>query len=611
MASPHCLASAHLTHSPTSITVPIEHRLLRWLLCLPLLTDIELSVLCRIALPGVRVGLRNLRVAGWLFERTLSDPSSPDDHVYALSARGVEALMASPEAAAASLDEVAWWQCSLSAVALAIAQAPMTRGLNRSVAALAGAIAASRAGSMTWAAPQPTARHNAVALRPRMPWGSIEMRWQAGDQEARAGLHFDSALTPVGVRRRLLSAWQQRHVRDASTIVDAPVLIVCEQRRGIASWSELYRRMAERRSASDMPRLLLGLAARVSVPYGIDERVWYAPMRGRRVSLLEMLLWQRSPSLDYNPILEPKAARNITPPKIGHQRDAQAAVEYVGSLGARATAARRIARVALTLDRGDHRAAAWLASQPWMSPSDLSAVEQVSEAVAARRFDVLAREGVALRSDDNRWALTTTGMQLAAARRGMANAPRTFRKETSCVFTDESPEIAPAHDAGISNCMGLVARSAQSSGWSLTNWMDERYWVHEIDHTSPRPDAAFILRRDGEEIAGCIEYEQSQARGARFSEKMESWRDWYAEERWRGVFPRAPVLLVVLGAGNAERQAGRRWQEVGNMPAHLPVCAANIADFGRDGLDGAIWHPSGGGPSVSAIDVARSVMSPI
>ena len=84
--------------------MPIEHRVLRWLLCLPALTEMELAALCETLWPGVREAIHRLHRAGWLFARTLTDPAAPD-HVYAVSDLGLTALHRSPEAALNALGD--------------------------------------------------------------------------------------------------------------------------------------------------------------------------------------------------------------------------------------------------------------------------------------------------------------------------------------------------------------------------------------------------------------------------------------------------------------------------------------------------------------------------
>ena len=578
---------------------PIEHHVLRWLLCLPLLTEIELSDLCQTALPSVRRALRALCDRGWLFERTLTDPAAPD-HVFAASSRAFAVLSETRDAAEQALGAVPWWNCSNATVATAIAQARVTRGVNRTLATLAAGIRSERAGAVAWAA----APHRDAASggHRHAAWGHIAVRWQAGARESAFGIHYDTARTPPLWRERLLAQWRRR-LRHGRGDSDAPLLVICETSDDADNWIALYSRTAQRVGYRALPPLLIATFRSVSRPYALEDTIWYSPALRALVSLPEALLWYDTPA-DGTSLVPPMAVvpSHIDPPHIGHPAAALAAMEHPPHSAGRS---RHVAAAALQMDESCQRAAAWLTAQAWLSVADLSRIEDIAEQAASRRLAILSDTGVALVSGDDRWALTPLGVHLAAARRGMLMASQAFRDGTSVVGHPDPPDKAPSHPAGVAECIGAVAVGARRAGLYLADWLTERDWMERFGRHQPRPDGVFVLRdHEGRTVlAGLLEYEHAMRGGDSPEEyKAAPWLEWYREERWAKGFPEPPLLLFV--AGREGRSLGRLLLAVSSMPADIPACIGTIDAFIREGLTGAVWHPAGSGALMSALDVA-------
>ena len=183
--------------------MPVEHRVIRWLLALPLLTQHELATLCRVPVESVYEAVRSLREAGWLFGFPISEPGATnelDEYVLAVSDAGMAALRLHPEQSELALGEVAWWQCSRGMVGEFLAQAPITRAVNHAIAAVAETASQGDLGVITWASllPPMSARGELsvapeVELPTWMPAGHAEVRWQVGGHEAwRGGTVGDS-----------------------------------------------------------------------------------------------------------------------------------------------------------------------------------------------------------------------------------------------------------------------------------------------------------------------------------------------------------------------------------------------------------------------------------
>ena len=83
---------------------------------------------------------RHLRRAGWLYRCSLTDPDASGDTVVTVSDAGLRYLRDHPAFAQDALGEVASWQCSLRVVGEAVAQAAVTRAINRAIVAVAQAV---------------------------------------------------------------------------------------------------------------------------------------------------------------------------------------------------------------------------------------------------------------------------------------------------------------------------------------------------------------------------------------------------------------------------------------------------------------------------------------
>ena len=560
--------------------MPLEHLVLRRLAGLPLLTDTELSKICQVALPGVREGLRRLRQRGWLFERTLSDPAVPD-HVYALSDRAITVLRDDPDQAERALGPLPWWACTTESIARAVASAPSTRGNNRVIAALAESIRQERTGLLTWGAPPPTPRARKDypdPMHPPISWGAVEVRWRAGGREARLAFHYDPPTTPMARRVSLLSLWQRRMQRAAREAATTPVIVICERRSDIRIWATAFERLVRQHGSSQMPRVLISTPREVGESFGLTVPFWRSPARTSRVALTDFALWLNAPDPETDAV--PTMARVPPPatlPRIGHQSDAQSALERPRG---RMSRARTVAQGALTLDIASHRVAGWLAVQPWLSPDDVAHIEGVTSAAAQRRLDALREAGFARPSGDGYWALTSGGLHLAAARGGMLQAIRAYRNATLTVWTDGHVPSAPPHDAGISRCLGILAQPELHAGWRLAEWVGERRWTQEFSPRQPVPDAAFVMRHEGEAVSGLLEHEHAVPGGDYWRTKLDPWAQWYRSGMWRRYFDRLPVLVFVYGDGLSPSSL---IEAIRHLPEDVPAGVAALDSFAASG----------------------------
>ena len=581
----------------------LEYAVLRWLLGLSLLTEPELATLCQAPLKSVQEAVRHLRHAGWLYQCRLSDPDASGDDVVAVSAAGLRYLRDNPAFAQDALGEVASWQCSLRVVGEAVAQAAVTRATNRAIVAVAQAAQDADLGSLTWASriADRGADPSDGGLRPRMPWGHAEVRWQSDGWEARFAVYADSHLVPSAQRRRTLAAWR-REIRGARGIAaDAPILILTRRPLERAFWKTLHKQAADRHGSRALPEIGLAQWHDARGPYAIDEPVWWTPRRGRWLALSDLVHWQAVPG---DEDAEPWPQSEL--PRLGSVTAARKAMERPPR---RASRGQRTAALALRLSEPEHRIVDLLADEPWLAATDIARIEDDPREMVQRRLVGLAQRGVAsaARADDGpRWVLRTPGRDLVAARAGFVRRSTQFAEWTSLLSLDEPPTEVKEHQACVSRAVGLLAAAARRDGWSMT-WYTEGYWTRELQQKRPRPDGFFFLRRaDGEPLWGLLEYERALPGGKSPTKKLAAWVQWYAERRWRRIFGKPPLLLFVYG--DYGRAPGSLVRAVEECSPSLPICVGHEHTLDEHGLDGEVWSRAGGGPAVSALALARAAV---
>ena len=598
------------------LQVPIETRIVRWLLALPLLTEHELATLCRVSLESVHQAVSTLREQGWAFELRLSGSDlrgGADERVLAVSDRGMTALQGNREQAEAALRAVAWWQCSPSAVRDAVAQAPVTRAVNRAIAAAAAEIEQGELGAVTWAfvVPPASARHE---LPPSTPAGQAAVCWRAGPYVSWFGIHIDSGLAPSAAWRRLRAQWRTASERSV-VAARSPVLVVCPRDHDVRVWESLLRRSASRQDPDELPRVALAVASDALGSHACNDRAWSDPRRGEWEELLDHVRWFAADDADPVQTAEDDVGPppRQRPPWIGGAAVAAASRRAMEYPPARASGRQRTAALALRLSAGEHRITGWLASTPWLSAEDIARIEGASPLLIRRRLRVLRDADVAFvaeSSDGPRWALRPAGRDLVAARAGFPRDRGRFAREASLQWWDEPPDSVSGHEAAVSRMIGLLAGAARRDGWTLTAWFDQRYWRRELQSRRPRPDAMAVIEGPARErlIAIC-EYERANPGRQSAARKVAQWWGWYAEPRWDNeqirvaMLDRYPLLLFVYG--DYGRAPGSLVQAVESLPASIPACVGHEDLLDKYGLDAPVWRTAGGG-TASLIARARS-----
>ena len=592
--------------------MPLENRVVRWLLALPLLTEYELATLCRASLESVHEAVSALREAGWLFELRLSGsdiPGDSDEHALAVSDAGMESLLNKREQAEAALGAVAWWQCSQAAVHDAVARAPITRALNRAIAEVAAGIEDAGLGAVTWAFVVPASTPH------DLPWstpaGQAAVCWRAGSHVSWFGIHVESGLAPSVTWGRLRAQWRTARAR-STVAAQAPVLVVCPRAHDFFIWYSLLRSAS--RQDQDLPVVTLGLAREVLGEHAYSAEVWFDHRRRQWLGLLAYLRWFAADDADPAQAQEDGDGPppRVRPGEVGGTAAATASRHAIEDPPARASRRQRTAAVALRLSAGEHRIANWLATTPWLSANDVARIEDAPRELIRRRLRVLKEAGVAFvaaSSDGPRWALRQAGRDLVAARAGFPRDRGGFAGEAALQWWDEPPDSVSGHEAAVSRMISLLAAAARRDGWVLTAWFDQRYWRRELRPGRPRPDAMVVLEGpDGERLIAICEYERANPGLESAVLKVAPWRAWYKDAAWEheqiaaAMGYQAPLLLFVHG--DYGRAPGSLVRAVRALPDDLPACVGHEDLLVRYGLDAPVWGAAGGG-TASPIALAQ------